>query len=127
MSKFFQVTRGSFCATIAALGLVAGCTKQPDGAEQGAVSSLACERIADPKPSDDSPTSKARAVSDGIALREDCAKRLGASSPGSEDLAKIRSIKETEQAEKDAKRISDKEYSDALAKSGSAPRTKITY
>ena len=87
-----------------------------------------CDKLPNPKPTDDSATGRAGAVSQGLAIRAACKKEVMAQlDKPNADLARLREIKEKEQADQNAHELSDKEFSDAIKKGGKAPIKEYKY
>lgn len=112
-----HITRG---VTIVALSLaLAACGKQEPAAPTAvepakapaSLSAADCDKLPDPKPHDDSATGKATAVSEGIAAREACNRAVNSQQDkANADLARIRAIKEKEEAERNARKVSEEEW-----------------
>ena len=87
-----------------------------------------CERLPDPKSSEDSAAGRAAAAARGSAPRAACQKAVVASPTTSDsDLARIRQIMEKEEAERAAQKAADKEYGRRLSEAGKAPLKQYKY
>lgn len=124
-------------AVIVTFGLaLTACTKPeepatpaiPAGNAQAPMSAADCDRLVDPTPSDDSPTGKATAVSQGMAARAAC--KRAASAPhgqSNEDLARMRQIMEKQEAERNGRKISDEEWARRVKEAGKKPPKEYHY
>jgi hypothetical protein len=132
-----NTTKGTLIlALLLALG---ACTRQeeppkdaalPAGSTQQAPMSAAdCDKLPDPTPTDDSAAGRARAVSEGMAIREACKKTAAANQQdkANADLARIREIKEKEQADQATTKQSDKEFYRGLAEGAKQPIKEFKY
>jgi hypothetical protein len=100
----------------------------PTGNAQAPASVADCDKLPDPKPTDDSATSRATAVSLGIAARRDCKKAIERQQDtANADLARIREIKEKEEAERTSRKISDEEWARRVKEAGKAPVKEYKY
>lgn len=87
-----------------------------------------CEKIPNPKPTDDSAASQATAVSQGTAARAACKKAaLASMDKPNADLARIREIKEKEQADEASRKISEKEWGKRLNEGAGKPIKDYKY
>jgi hypothetical protein len=125
---------------LALLLALSACTKQdeppkPDPAsptgttQQAPMSAADCDRLPDPRPIDDSAAGRARAVSEGMAAREAC-KKAAAVTPqdkANADLARIRQIKEKEQADQAARRMTEQEWGQRINESSGKPIKEYKY
>ncbi len=121
----------AFCL-IAVTLMLAACGKQSEPsfspATPTAASTSECDKLLDPKPRDESAASKAAAVSEGIAVRAACNKTAAAQlDKPNADLARIREIKEKEQADLAAKKVSNEEYSRQIKEGSAAPLRDYKY
>lgn len=115
--------------------LLAACSKQepstesfPVGNGGDALSAGECERIPDPPALDDSAASRSIAVSQGVALRAACKENARLQSDaGNSDLARIRAIKEKEDAQSTSSALSQKQYNNEAKDAASKPRIEIKY
>jgi hypothetical protein len=81
-----------------------------------------CDKLPDPKPADDSAAGRATAVSQGLAARAACKKELAMQQDKpNADLARIREIKEKEQADQAERKISEKEWGKQLNEGSGKP------
>lgn len=129
-----HVIRG---AAIVALSLaLVACGKQeqpaPTPAEPTKVaaplSAVECDKLPDPKPRDDSAAGKATAVSEGMAARDACKKAVsGQQDKSTADLARIRAIKEKEEAERNARRVSEEEWKRGIKEGSKQPIKDYKY
>lgn len=130
-----HITRG---ATIVALSLLlAACGKQeqpappavePANAAAAPLSAAECEKLPDPKPRDDSAAGKATAVSEGMAARDACKRALSSQQDKTNaDLARIREIKEKEEAERKAKKVSEDEWKRGIKDGSKQPVKEYKY
>ena len=136
MTNFQRITTASLIAA-SALALAA-CSKQPDTttappsptAQPGAFTASDCDRLPDPKPLDDSPAGQATAASQGMTAREACKKTAnaqGAKDKPNADLARIREIKELEQADLAAAKRRNTESGQAAANGAAKPIRELKY
>lgn len=87
-----------------------------------------CDKLPDPKPTDDSAAGRATAVSQGVATRAACKKEVTAlQDKPNADLARIRAIKEKEQADQADRKISEKEWGRRIKEGGSQPIRELKY
>jgi len=133
MSLHAYTTKG---ALIVALSLVlAACGKQdqpaapfPTGNGQSPMSATDCDKLPDPKPADDSAAGRATAVSQGAAARAACKKEVAAhQDKPSADIARMREIMEKQEAERGARKISEKEWGRRLNEGASKPIKEYKY
>jgi len=114
--------------------VLSACSKQEppkdaENAQQAPVSAADCDKLPDPKPNDDSAAGRATAVSEGMAARAAC-KKAAAVDPQAKanaDLARIREIKEKEQADQAARRISEREWGQRINESSGKPIKDYKY
>lgn len=100
----------------------------PAGNGDTVLTAADCDRLPDPKASDDSAAGRATAVSQGVAARAACKKAAAAQQDKpNADLARIREIKEKEQADLADRKISDKEYGKRFVEGGSQPIREFKY
>jgi hypothetical protein len=134
-------------ALIVALSLVlAACGKQDEQPTAASASQLAsapafpagnsdkpltlaqCEKLPDPKPAHDSAAGRATAVSQGVAARAACKKEVAAQQDKpNADLARIRAIKEKEQADEASREVSNKEWFRGLKEGAGKPIRDYKY
>lgn len=116
--------------------LLSGCTKEDPSASAPAASSpqpaspqsaADCDKLPDPISSDVSAAGRAAAVSQGAAARDACKRQFGALDKGNADLARIRQIKEIEQAEREARKTSEEKWRQDVKRGGNAPLKQYTY
>lgn len=116
--------------------LLAACSKQeaqpesfPAGNGGGDVLTVEeCERLPDPPAADESAASRSAAVSQGAALRAACKENSATQAPGGKaDLARIRELKEKEDAQRSSATLSQKQYNDEAKDAASKPRIEIKY
>lgn len=134
MSLHAHTTKG---ALIVAFSLVlAACGKQeqppatpiPTGNDKPTITAADCDKLPDPKPTDDSAAGKATAVSQGIAARAACKKGVEAQQDKSNaDLARMREIMEKQEAERSAAKQSDEEFRRGLKEGAKAPLRNFKY
>lgn len=135
----------SLALVLALSGLLAGCDKAeekqvaaiaasaaqdafPVGNASPALKAGDCENIPNPKPTDDSAASQATAVSQGMAARAACKKAADAAlEKPNADLARIREIKEKEQADEASRKISEKEWGKRLNEGAGKPIKDYKY
>ena len=87
-----------------------------------------CDKLPDPKSLDDSAAGRATAVSLGVAARAACKKELVSQQANpNADLARIREIKEKEQADQADRKISEKEWGSRIKEGGSKPVREFKY
>ena len=134
MALFTHTTQAALLVALS-LALV-GCGRQEEPAAAAAfpagnadkpLTLAECERLPDPKPADDSAASKATAVSQGVAAREACKKEVALQDKPNADLARIREIKEKEQADQAARKISEKEWGQRINESAGKPIKEYKY
>lgn len=137
MSRHAYTTKGSLI--VAFLLVLAACGKQDEPAAPptasasapafpaGNANSLAdCDKLPDPKPRDDSAAGRATAVSEGVAARAAC-KKAAANPQANADLARIREIKEKEQADLAARKVSEEEWKRGVKEGSSQPIRELKY
>lgn len=115
--------------------LFTACSKQepstesfPVGNGGDALSAAECDRIPDPPALDDSAASRSIAVSQGVALRNACKENARSQSDArNSDLARIRAIKEKEDAQSTSSALSQKQYNNEAKDAASKPRIDIKY
>lgn len=87
-----------------------------------------CDKLPDPKPESDSAASRAAAVSQGMAARAACKKYVAAQDfKANDDLARIRAIKEKEQADLADRKVSEEEWAARVKEGGSKPVRQFSY
>lgn len=86
-----------------------------------------CEKLPDPKPHDDSAAGRATAVSQGAASRAACKKTAEAADKPNADLARIREIKEKEQADQAARKVTEAEWKKGIKEGGAKPVKEYKY
>lgn len=100
----------------------------PAGTSDKAATLADCDKLPDPEPADDSAAGRATAVSKGVAARADCKKQVTAQQDkSSADLARIREIKEKEQADIASRKTSEEEWGKRLNESANKPIKKYKY
>ena len=130
MTQFQLTTTASLIAACAFS--LAACTKQPETtnsppsqtARPGAFTAADCDRLPDPKPLDESAAGKATASYQGMAAREACKKTAtaqGDKDKPNADLARIRELKEIEEARVKAANQSTEEFAKGVARGAAAP------
>lgn len=134
MALFTHTTQA---ALLVALSLaLAGCGKQEEPAAAAAfpagnadkpLTLAECAKLPDPKPADDSAASRATAVSQGVAAREACKKEVAMQDKPNADLARIREIKEKEDAERTVAKQSEEEFRRGLKEGGAKPLQGLKY
>jgi hypothetical protein len=133
MSLHAYTTKG---ALIVALSLVlAACGKQdqpatpfPTGNGQAPLTAADCDKLADPKPADDSAAGRATAVSQGVAARAGCKKEVAAQQDKpNADLARMREIMEKQEAERSAAKQSDEQFKRGLKEGAKQPIREFKY
>lgn len=133
----FQRKNAAGLMAACALALAA-CSKQPDTptapaaqtAQPGAFTAADCDRLSDPKALDDSAAGKATAVSQGMAAREACKKTATAQQDKDKpnaDLARIREIKEREEAQRNAAKVSEEEFKRGFKEGAKQPLRDFKY
>jgi len=85
-----------------------------------------CDKLPDPKPTEDSPTARSTAVSLGIAARRECKHQIELKASNS-DLARIREIKEKEQSDLAQRNASEREWRKGIQQGGKAPLREFKY
>lgn len=122
-------------ALIVALSLaLASCTKQDQPLEPAKantpLTSADCDSLPDPRPLDDSPAAKARAVNEGLSSRAACKKAVAAlqskDKPDS-DVARIREIMEKQEAERAAQEQRSQQHRAAIKEGGAKPLREFKY
>jgi hypothetical protein len=97
-------------------------------AHQTTTTAADCDKLPDPKPADESAAGRATAVSQGIAARAACKKAVAnQQNTANADLARIREIKEKEQADQASREKSSKEWFGNVKKAGQAPLKEFKY
>lgn len=87
-----------------------------------------CDKLPDPKPADDSAAGRAAAVGQGQAARADCKREVAAKQDKpNADLARIREIKEKEQADQANRKISEQEWGKRLNEGANKPIKEYKY
>ena len=87
-----------------------------------------CDKLPDPKPADDSAASRGGAVAQGQAARAACKKEFAArQDKPNADLARIREIKEKEEADRAQRKVSEEEWKRAIKEGSSAPLREYKY
>lgn len=87
-----------------------------------------CDKLPDPKPADESAAGRAAAVGQGQAARAACKKEVAAQQDKpNADLARIREIKESEQAERDARKVSEAEWKRGVKEGAKQPIKEYKY
>jgi hypothetical protein len=97
-------------------------------AHQTTTTAADCDKLPDPKPADESAAGRATAVSQGIAARAACKKGVAnQQNTANADLARIREIKEKEEAEHNAAKQSEEEWKRAARGSSKTPLKEFKY
>jgi len=133
---------GKAALLIALTLALAACGKQdapPSGAAAPAASAASipmgngksltvadCDKLPDPKPADDSAAGRAAAVGQGQAARAACKKEVAAQQPNA-DLARIREIKEHEEADRVGRKKSEEEWRQGVKDGSKQPLKKYSY
>ena len=100
----------------------------PAGNSDNVRTAADCDRLPDPTTPDDSAAGRATAVSQGVAARAACKKAVAAQQDKpNADLARIREIKEKEQADLADRNISEKEFGKRFKEAGSQPIREYKY
>lgn len=87
-----------------------------------------CDKLPDPKPADESAAGRATAVSQGVAARAACKKEVAAQQDKpNADLARIREIKEKEEAERVGRKVSEEEWKRGIREGASRPLKEYKY
>ena len=84
-----------------------------------------CDKLPDPKPADDSAAGRAAAVGQGQSARAACKKEVAAR-PNA-DLARIREIKENEEADRLQRQKSEAEWRQGVKEGSKKPIKQYTY
>lgn len=87
-----------------------------------------CEKLPDPKPADDSAAGRAAAVGQGQSARAACKKEVTAQQDKpNADLARIREIKEKEEADRVARKVSEAEWKQGVKEGAKQPIKEYKY
>lgn len=140
MAVHAHIARGALFIAVALA--LAACTKQDDQAGAAAPAAASapafptgndksmtaadCDKLPDPMPADDSAAGRAAAVGQGQAARAACKKDVAAQQPNA-DLARIREIKENEEAERLGRNKSEAEWRQGVKEGSKQPVKKYTY
>ncbi len=141
MAVHAHIARGALFIAVALA--LAACTKQddqagaaapaaasapafPTGNEDKQMTAADCDKLPDPKPADDSAAGRAAAVGQGQAARAACKKDVAARQPNA-DLARIREIKENEEAERLDRKKSEAEWRQGVKEGSKKPIKQYTY
>ncbi len=98
----------------------------PTGNEAKPMTEADCDKLPDPKPVSAHSMHKAIATIQGQGARRDCKRALAAQKYNA-DLARIREIKEREEAERDASKMSEEEQRRRLKEGAAAPIKEYKY
>ena len=100
----------------------------PTGNGVKALTLADCDTLPDPRSADDSAAGRATAVSLGAAARAACKKELVTQQEKpNADLARIREIKEKEQADQADRKISEKEWGKRINEGSGKPLKEYKY
>lgn len=125
-------------ALIVALSLaLAACGKQEqpttpasEAKTQAPLTAADCDKLPDPKPRSESAAGRATAISEGVAARSACKRAVAAqadqNSPNA-DLARIREILEKQEAEREAQKVSEKEWGKNINQDSGKPFKQYKY
>lgn len=87
-----------------------------------------CDKLPDPKPADDSAAGRAAAVGQGQSARAACKKEVTAQQDKpNADLARVREIKEKEEAERNRRAQSDEAWNQRVKEAAKAPIKEYKY
>lgn len=87
-----------------------------------------CDKLPNPKTADDSAAGLATAAAQGLKARSDCKKEVAArQDKPNADLARIREIKEGEEAERRRSAKSDEEYFKRIKEAGKTPLKQFDF
>jgi hypothetical protein len=87
-----------------------------------------CDKLSNPKTADDSAAGLATAAAQGLKARADCKKEVAAQQDKpNADLARIREIKEGEEAERRRSAKSDEEFFKRIKEASKAPLRKFDF
>ena len=135
MAVFAQVIKTASVVTISLM--LAACSKKEESPVPTDPTETAhtvprneadCDNLPNPKPLDDSAAGRSRAVSEGMAARDICKKAMTNQKETSHaDLARIREIKEKEQADRSASKQSEEEWKKGMKEGGSRPLQGLKY
>ena len=131
MTLLAQTTKGTLLAAVL-LALVA-CGKPeepsapPPAGSELPTSAADCDKLPDPKPADDSAAGRATAVSEGKAAREACKKAVAKRDAGNDDLARIREIKENEEADRKSRKVAEEEWKRGVKEGAEQPLKEYKY
>lgn len=92
----------------------------PTGNNEKHLTLADCDKLPDPKPADESAAGRAAAVGQGQAARAACKKEVAASQPNA-DLARIREIKENEEADRVGNKKSEQEWRQGVKQGSKQP------
>lgn len=140
MAMHAHISRGALLIAVALA--LAACTKQDDqsgtagptaastalpaGNEKKAMTAADCDKLPDPRPADDSAAGRAVAVGQGQAARAACRKGVAARQTNA-DLARIREIKENEEADRLDQKKSEVEWRRGVKEGAKKPIKQYTY
>lgn len=100
----------------------------PTGNGDKAMTLADCDKLPDPKPVDDSAAGRAAAVGQGQAARADCKREVTAKQgKPNADLARIREIKEKEDADREARKVSEAEWKQGIKEGAKQPIKEYKY
>lgn len=100
----------------------------PTGNGTTALTLADCDKLPDPKSADDSAAGRATAFSLGVAARAACKKEVTAQQEKpNADLARIREIKEKEQADLAGRKVSEKEWGRRINEGSGKPLKEYKY
>ena len=98
----------------------------PTGNGDKSLTFAGSDKLPEPKPADDSAAGRAAAVGLGQAARAACKKDLVAQQPNA-DLARIREIKEHEEADRLGHKKSEEEWKQGVKDGAAQPLKKYSY
>lgn len=139
MAMHAHISRGTLLIAVALA--LAACTKQDDqsgtagataastafpAGNEKAMTAADCDKLPDPRPADDSAAGRAVAVGQGQAARAACRKGVAARQTNA-DLARIREIKENEEADRLDRKKSEVEWRRGVKEGAKKPIKQYTY
>jgi hypothetical protein len=126
-----QIIRSTVASLlVAGVVFVSACTKEePVGPSTSAVvqSASDCDKVPDPKSSDESAAGRAAAATQGASARAACKRDISAFDKGNADLRRIREIQEKQQAERDSRKVSEEQWRHDMKRGASAPLKQYSY
>jgi hypothetical protein len=112
----------------ASMPAAASASAFPTGNADKVMTLADCDKLPDPKPADESAAGRAAAVGQGQSARADCKRAVAAKQDkANADLARIREIKEKEDAAGEARRVSEAEWKRGIKEGAKQPIKEYKY